>query len=47
MKQIKALGVPQAGLPLELDASVTLGGMSLAQPQRQQEGVPLGFWSQF
>ena len=43
VKQIKALGISQAGLPFELDVSVTLEGMGQAWSQRQ---VLLGFWSQ-
>ena len=46
VKQIKALGFSQAGLPLELNASMSLEGMSWALWQRQQkERIPLGFWS--
>lgn len=48
MKQIRALGISQVGLPFELDVSVTLEGMGWALGQRQQkERVPLGLWSQF
>lgn len=44
--QMKALGVPQAGLPLEFKVSVTLEGVGRALWQRQQTGrVPLGFGS--
>ena len=47
MEQIKALGVSQAGLPFELDVSVTLVGVGQARWQRKQKGrVLLGFWSQ-
>lgn len=44
--QMKALGVPQAGLPLEFKVSVTLEGVGRALWQRQQTGrVPLEFGS--
>ena len=46
VKQIKALGICQAGILFELYLSVTLEGMSWTLWQRQQkERVPLGFWS--
>ena len=45
LKQIKVVGVSQAGLPFELDVSVILEGMGLAPWQRQQkERIPIGFW---
>lgn len=45
VKQIKALGVSQAGLTSEM--CETLESMGLALWQRQQKRrVPLGFWSQ-
>lgn len=46
-KQIKALGIPQVRLPLEIDVFVTPRDMECALWQRQQkERVSLGFWSQ-
>ena len=47
MKQIKALGISQAGLLFELTMSVTLKGMAWALWLRQQkERETLGHWSQ-
>lgn len=44
MKQIKAWGISQTGLPFELDVSGALERMGWAPWQRQQkERVPLGF----
>lgn len=46
MKQIKALGTSQAGLPFELDVSVIPEVVGLTLWQRQQkERLPLRFWS--
>ena len=46
MKQMKALGISQAGLPFEFSVSVTLHGMERSLWQRQQKRVPVGVWSQ-
>lgn len=46
MKQMKALGSSQAGLPFEFSVSVTLQGMGWALWQRQQKRVLVGVWSQ-
>ena len=46
MKQMKALGISQAGLPFEFSVSVTLQGMGRSLWQRQQKRVPVGVWSQ-
>lgn len=44
---MKGLGISRAGLPSELDVSVTPGGMGWALWQRQQkEKEPVGFWLQ-
>lgn len=43
MGQIKCLGIFQAGLPFELDVSVTVEDMDHRQ---QKERLSLGFWSQ-
>ena len=40
---IKALGISQAGLPFELDVSVTL---EHTVAEQQRERAPLGLWSQ-
>ena len=47
MKQIKSLGISHAGLPFELDVSVTLEALGWVLWQGQQnKKVSLGFWSQ-
>lgn len=38
MKQVRALGIPQAGPPFELDVSVTLEDVGQALWLRQQKG---------
>lgn len=45
MKQLKALGISQAGLPFEFSVSVTLQSMGWALWQRQQKRVLVGVWS--
>lgn len=45
VKQMKALGITQAGLPFELAVSVTLDGMGWALAETTRGRVPLGFWS--
>ena len=42
MKQLKALGISQAGLPFEFSVSVTLQSMGWALWQRQQKRVTWG-----
>lgn len=45
VKQIKALGISQAGLPFELDVSVILEGMgwALGRGKKEKYRIPLGF----